>query len=139
MSILQQLTKRIYKSNSLITLWPNFKFWSWKIFLQENAEIEWANFEICPAGSTRTMNISVDNHVCNELLRLSWKFEAKILKNVRDNSVYNFLVNCWRIDMSVVEELTCQLLVHVGHNYGYSQTSKLHGRWECQFCKKKSD
>ena len=34
----------------------------------------------------------------------------KILKNVRDISVYNFV---WLI----VAELTCQLLAHVGHSY----------------------
>ena len=47
---------------------------------------------------------SIDNQVCNELLRLSWKFEAKILKNVQDNYIHNFFfgrllknlhVNCW--------------------------------------------
>ena len=50
--------------------------------------------------------ISIDSHLSNELLRLSWKFEATTLKNIRNNSVYNFF---W----SIVEELTCQLLAYV--------------------------
>ena len=47
--------------------------------------------------------ISIHNHVCNELLRLSWKFEAKISKDVRDKSVFNFfdrLLKNWRVNCS---------------------------------------
>ena len=46
----------------------------------------------------------------NYILRLSWKFEAKFEKMHEITLLITFLVNCWRIDMSIVEELTCQLL-----------------------------
>ena len=48
--------------------------------------------------------ITIDHYVYNELLRLSYKFEAKILKNVRNNSVYN----CFG-----------QLLAHVVQSYSF--------------------
>ena len=55
--------------------------------------------------------ISIDLHVCNKLLRLSWKVEAKIMKNIRCNCTYtsfwsklqkNWHVNSWTIDLSIV-------------------------------------
>ena len=75
-----------------------------------NLEGEFRNLSAKFFGGLNS-KISTDNHACNELLRIFRKFEAKILKNVRGNPEYNFfLVNCWRIDMSMVGWCWTQLV-----------------------------
>ena len=98
------------------TLWPNCQFWYSKICWQENAEILWAYFESCPpnvlAGSTRKFLLIIMCAV--NFYDYPENSKQKYRKNAWDNSVCTFL---W----SIVEELTCQLLAHVGHSHDSTQ------------------
>ena len=121
MSILQQLKNKVIYRDILISFYIHFQCESINVFyIQLCGRIfnfgrqnilagkcwslvgEFRNFSAKFFGRLNS-KMSIDNHECNEHLRLFWKFEAKILKNVRDNSVYNFMVNCWIVE-------TCQLL-----------------------------
>ena len=102
-----------------------FKFWRWtykSILLTTKPFEEIFNFgpQKCAAGilggggellqnfikffGEFNSRISIDNHVCNEVLRLSGKYEAKILIRVRYNTVFDSFfvqllvswhVSCW--------------------------------------------
>ena len=82
-----------YKCIWHTTMSPNFQFWSPKIFWQKMLK-----FRALKGEFWKILKICINNQVWNELLRLSWKFEVKVLRNAwPEIALYiTFLVSCWR-------------------------------------------
>ena len=130
-------------------MWPNFQFWSSKIFWQKMLKFSERISKFVRQILWLLLNskIPIDNHVWTSTIIM--KFEAKMLKDVRDDTVYNFfwsiveeltfqLMKNWhgrtwlsghveewgkqyliKGSLILLFELTCQLLAHVGHSWSF--------------------